>query len=476
MAVSLKAKIALHRSRLHPKPLQTSLSPPLWAHQEQTLQLARREPRVFDTSAPGTGKSRAHLQAFAERQARGRSPVCLIVAPKSLLKAAWYLDARRFCPQLRCVIAYATNREQAFAQPADVYILNTDGVKWLIKQPAKWLAAKFPPGSSLIVDEITGYKHRTNQRSKAIVRLAKLFEFRTGLTGTPNPRSVTELWHQLYLLDEGQRLGSNFFQFRAAVQTPVAKGPFTTWIDKPGSELAVAKLIADISIRHEFSDCMDIPPNFTYTRRFTPSTQLLDQYEEMRKHAFLELEQGDVKAVNAAVLQNKLLQIASGAVYDGSGAYRLLDTDRYELIADLIEEVTHSVTFFSWAHQKTELSRLLTQRQIPHAILDGSVPIKQREALVARYQAGQFQTLLLHPATGAHGLTLTKGTRTIWSSPIYQADFLLQGKHRIYRGGQTLKTETVLVEAEHTLEARLYEALNDKDARMTSFLDMIREK
>jgi len=98
---------------------------------------------------------------------------------------------------------------------------------------------------------------------------------------------------------------------------------------------------------------------------------------------------------------------------------------------------------------------------------------KRRETIIKAYQAGFFQTLFLHPQTGAHGLTLTKGTATIWSSPIYQADFLKQGFHRIVRGGQTLKTETLLIEAVGTVEHAVYDRLNQKTKRMVNLLEML---
>ncbi len=448
---------------------------PLWKHQKQTLDLALKSPILFDTSSPGTGKTRAHLEAFKQRLQQGSSAKCLILAPKSLLRTAWFNDAQKFTPDLRCSIAYSTNRIKAFEQEADIYITNTDAVTWLMKQPPAWLKAKFPPNSTLIFDEVTLFKHRTSGRSKAALKLSKLFQFRIGMTGTPNPHSVTELWHQILLLDGGQRLGKNFFHFRGAVQSPYERGQFTEWQDKPGIELAVAQILSDISVRHDFSTCMDIPPNFTYSRSFVPNQSLRDHYQEMMDTALLLLNEGTIKAVNAAVLQNKVLQILSGAAYDQEGKYVLLDTQRYELIADLIEETQHSVCFFNWSHQKEQIARILTQRNIPHAILDGTVPIRTRERIVFQYQRGELQTILLHPQTGAHGLTLTKGTRTIWSSPIFQADFLVQGKHRIYRGGQTMKTETILVEAENTIEGRIYERLNNNEQKMANFLDLIKE-
>lgn len=460
------------KARAARSPKSTSRVPPLWEHQKATLRKARKTPRLLDLSDPGTGKTRAHLEAFAERRKKG-GKTALVIAPKTLLASAWGEDAVRFVPDMKVSLAYAENREEAFLEKADLYITNTDATKWLAKQPKRF----FSTFDSLIIDESSTFKHRTSQRSKALAKIKNHFKYRTLLTGTPNSNSITDIWHQAFIADDGQRLGSNFFKFRMAVCYPEQIGPkiqHLKWVDKDGAEEAVAGLLADITIRNDFEECMDIPPNHTYPVSFTMPARLQSQYLKLEEHTILELEKGEVVAVNAAVLRNKLLQLCSGAVYTQGGKYEVLDTSRYELVSELVKERKHSIVFFNWAHQKEELIRLLTKEGVTHGVIDGNTPIAKRKALVASYQAGFLQTMLLHPQTGAHGLTLTRGTATIWCSPIYQADFLKQGKHRIWRGGQTQRTETILVQAEGTVEEKVYARLNGKSERMISFLDLMK--
>ena len=178
--------------------------------------------------------------------------------------------------------------------------------------------------------------------------------------------------------------------------------------------------------------------------------------------------------MNAAILRDKLLQVASGAVYSTERKYAVVDTGRYELIADLVEARKHSVVFTNWIHQGEELAKMLKKRKINFCVLDGSVKDADRKKMVKNYQSDFYQTILLHYKTGAHGLTLTKGTSTIFCSPMYMADYLKQAKHRIYRGGQTEETETILVEAEGTVEHHVYERLNEKTHRMMNFLDILK--
>ncbi len=452
--------------------INTQPIPKRWQHQNVSLKFLKTSHQTYDTSDPGTGKTRVHLEAWGARRKK-RGGKLLVLAPKSVLKSAWGDDIKKYTPEFTYSIAYATNRQKAFEEDVDIYITNLDAVKWLEKQkPSFWVGF-----DTIVIDEITFYKHRTSARSKAIKKLVKYFKYRNGLTGTPNALSVTDLWHQLFLLDNGQRLGVSFFHFRNQTQSPKQVGPaanMVKWSDKPGAVEAVASLLMDMTIRNPFKECMDIPPNHMYSVVYDLPSNLMKQYNELQAEATLILQQDDVTAVNAAVLRNKLLQLISGAVYTSENVYEVLDTGRYELIADLVEQRKHSVVFFNWRHQKDQLHEMFEKRGITHEIIDGTVPDRRREAIVEQYQAGFFQTLLLHPQTGAHGLTLTRGTATIWSSAIYQPDFLKQGLHRIYRGGQTLPTETILVEAANTVEQLVYNILNDKNTRMLSLLELLR--
>lgn len=442
----------------------------LWKHQQQTKNFATKQPRMLDLSDPGTGKTRVHLETWAENH-RGRA---IVLAPKTLLETAWLADAMKFLKNPNAVVAYAENRQEAFSQNADLYITNIDGVKWLAKQP-KTFWRKFGSNLTLIIDEITAFKHRTSDRSKALRSIKDHFTYRTGMTGTFTSNTICDAWHQTFIIDDGMRLGRQFFQFRNAVCIPVQVGPkleHLKWEDKPGAEEAVYGLIKDISVRHKFDECMDIPPNFIHEIDFRMNAKHRRAYEDMQQTAMLFIKNEVVNAVHAASVRTKLLQIASGAVYNDSGRYVLLDTSRYELIADLVEERRHSVVFFNWRHQKAELVKELAKRKISFAVLDGETSQKDRIEIVNAYQEGQYQTLLLHPATGAHGLTLTRGKAVIWCSPIDQADYMKQGIHRIVRGGQTEKTETLFIKATGTIEGKVYARTQDKTDRMMTLMNL----
>lgn len=448
-------------------------TPPLFGHQKKSIALLKKQPRVFDMSDAGTGKTRVGIEAFAARR-RKKGGCLLVLAPKSLLEAAWKEDFTMYAPDMACVVATAVNREKAFAMPADVYITNHDAATWLAKQKPSF----FKKFDSLEIDESTAFKHHTSQRSKAVAKIAKNFTYVRLASATPNSNGITDLWHQMFILDGGARLGSNFFGFRSAACDPQQVGPsaqHVKWVDKPGVENIVGALIKDVVIRHRFEDCVDIPPNHKYSVSYTLSKRQTQSYREMEQEQFLLLKNKTITAVNAASAYTKLLQIASGAVYSDSGNYEVVDTGRYELVLDLVEARPHSVVFFSWKHQRDELVKEACKRSISFAVIDGEATGAERAEAVRAFQAGEIRVIFAHPQSAGHGLTLTRGTATIWASPTYNLEHFAQGWKRVHRIGQTEKSETIVVVAEGTIDETVWEVLNRKEANMGDLLSELKE-
>lgn len=456
----------------------------LWSHQQYTNDKFRPLNGGLDLSDPGTGKTAAHLALYARRAGRGR---CLVTCPSTLMESAWASDIERFFPELTYTLAYADRRFEAFDIDSDIVIMNVDGVKALTKKfPRTPQLRKFLRDfDHLIMDEVEAYKHGSSARSRAMLKVSREIDYRFGLSATPNPQSVTELWHPTMLVDRGKRLGTSFSAFRNAMQTPVQIGPGANhlrWEDKPQANEIVQIMLDDIMVRHAFEEVMtDVPPNHVDTKFIRLPLRLMQKYYQLERAMRLLLDNGEVLSVtHASSLRQKLLQLCSGAIYaegdlEGEGGYELLDPYRYELIADLVEERPFSVTFFNWRHQRVELEKALRKRGVAFEVIDGTVPQRQRPRIVDEYQAGRYQTLLVNYKTGAHGLTLTRGTTSIICSPIYEPNYFKQTIHRIYRGGQTEVTNTLLVCAKGTVEELVYERLRAGTLRMQDFLKLVQE-
>lgn len=442
-------------------------------------------PRGLDFSDPGTGKTRIQLDLHYARLHEGKA---LIIAPKKIVKLAWGDDISKFTPSLRYAIALAPKREQAFNLNADVFITNTDGVTWLALQIFGDKKKGIKPAnphlldgfSTLVIDEITAFKHHNSARSKALSKIRRFFKYRYGLTGTPDSNIITDIWHPVFLIDDGKRLGESFYAFRASTCKPKQVGPdprHIKWEPIDGIEDAVADLISDITIRHKFEDCHDIPENFVTEMKFTPSKKLQLAYDRLKSTAILEIQKNKqyVSAVNAASLMNKLMQTASGIVYDESQQGVILDEERYEILTDLISQRASCVVFFHWKHQRDLIIKHFQKEKITFGLVDGSTTELQTNQSVDRFQRGLYKVLLAHPQAAAHGLTLTRGTSTIWTGPTYNLEHYIQGNGRIYRAGQKLRTETVILMAKNTIDEQIYTKLLLKNVKQANLLKLLQE-
>lgn len=455
--------------------------PPYYEHQLETKEFIRSrvdagEGRVFDASDPGTGKTRPAIGAFADRRGQGGKKA-LVLAPKSILQPAWGDDVGKFFPGTSYVCAYASNRAKAFEMDADMYITNHDAVTWMIKNmPLKY----WDNFDTIIIDESTAYKNHNAKRSKAVYQLAKRFEFREILTGTPNPNSVTEFWHQVKLLDDGESLGTSYWRFRSIVCEPVQVGPSTNhiqWRDKPGAEHAVYDMISHMTIRHAYEDCHDSDFGKPYRMYYNLSSKANKAYNEMLDLAVAMLNDGSLLvASQASAVHQKLMQIASGAVYKDDGTYVLIDDGRYELVMDLIEARDQCVVGFLWRHQREELVKAAEKRGIKYAVIDGTVGDRERREAVNDFQNHRIKVIFAHPQSAGHGLTLTAGTTTIWASPTYNSEHYKQFNARINRAGQDQRTETILLCGRDTIDEKVYDKLGGKLDSMQILLDLLGDR
>ena len=444
--------------------------PKLYEHQDVTAAFVARTPRCFITSDPGTGKTRAVLEGLLRKKGGGR---ILVLAPLSILQPAWGDDIEKFFPGLNYVIAHGTpkKRKEAFALGSKIVITNHDAVKW-ITQDLDELLEGF---TSVIVDEFTAYKNRTSQRSKALGQLVRKCENRVLMSGTPNSNHVTDIWYPAFLLDSGKRLGAKFWNFRSQVCEPQQIGPnpqHVQWDARPGAEDMIADQLKDITIRYAFDDCVDVPENVEHTLQLNAPPWLMKAYEKMEQHSSLVGEGMQVNAVNAGVRVKKLLQILSGAVYGDNATVSQIHTERYQLVIELIQERESCLVAYNWKHELTQLLDLADKAKITYGCINGSTPLSKRIKVVSDFQEGKIQVIFAHPQSAGHGLTLTKGTTTIWCSPTYNAEHFQQFNRRIYRAGQTRKTETIRIAYRHTKEVEVYEKLDEKLTRMGDLLQL----
>ena len=432
-------------------------------HQSATTDHILKNPRCLITSDPGTGKTRSVLDALINRGSR-----VLVLAPLSILEASWADDIAKFTPQITYAVAYAKNREQAFSGDEQIVITNHDAVKWLLKN--KEVLAGF---DTLVIDEFTAFKNKDSQRSKALKNLKDHFDYRIAMSGTPNSNTILDIWHPMLLVDDGERLGHRFFSFRGSVCTSRFNGFAQEWVDKDDAELSVAAAIGDINIRYQLEECLTMPEQTVSTLQVQLPSKIMQQYKQLCDDNVLYTGTATINAVHAGAKVKKLLQLCTGAVYDEHGVVQNVHSGRYELVMQLVSERKHSLVAFNWKHEKNHLTAMADSMSIKYGVIDGDTPAHHRKDVVDRMQAGQLQVVFCHPQSAGHGLTMTKATAVIWASPTYNAEHYQQFNRRIYRAGQTQRTEIIQIAARDTWEPDVYEKLAGKLERMDELLDIL---
>tara|TARA_R100001377_G_scaffold45064_2_gene25742 strand:- start:1080 stop:2417 length:1338 start_codon:yes stop_codon:yes gene_type:complete len=432
-------------------------------HQAVTTAHILKNKRSFITSDPGTGKTRSVLDAIKNRGSR-----TLVLAPLSILEASWGDDIEKFTPELTYAVAYAKNREKAFASDEKVVITNHDAVKWLVKN-----VHVLDGFDTLIIDEFTAFKNKDSQRSKAALKLSQLFNYRIAMSGTPNSNTILDIWHPMLLIDDGERLGHRFYSFRSSVCTSRFNGFANEWIDKDDAEQLVAAAISDVNIRYELEECLSMPGQTVSDKYVTLPPKIMKQYQQLSEDSVLYTGTATINAVHAGAKVKKLLQLCTGAVYDEHGTIQNVHPERYELVMQLVQERKHSLVAFNWKHEKLAMTALADKLGIKYATIDGDTPPHRRKEVVDRMQAGQLQVVFCHPQSAGHGLTMTKATAVIWASPTYNAEHYQQFNRRIYRAGQTQRTEVIHIAARNTWEPDVYAKLQSKLKRMDDLLDIL---
>jgi hypothetical protein len=446
-----------------------------WPHQALTIAFAADRPAVFDTSSAGTGKTMAWATVLQQRLGTDASRG-LIVCPKSLMRTAWR-DELNLYTDMTVALAEPPieSRMRALETNTDVVIINTDALPWLVGLGRRRLKRLLGQRPMAVLDESHLLKNSGAGRTKAALELSEWIPYKTCLSGTPAPNTVRELWSQAKILDGGKRLGRNEQAFvRVMTEFKMVNGRIET-VDREDAHDLVYGMLNDIVIGHRFDEVMPhVPPMDHHILYYDMPDAAMAQYHKLRRETALKLAGGGaITAVHAADLANKLLQFASGAVYtSGDGkSWEVFDNGRYALIGELIEARDQTVVFCSWNHQKAQIVAELKRRKLPYAVFTQSGA--QRAEAVDDLQAGKVRALLMHPKSGAWGLTLTQAKTVIYASPLYNAAWKEQGDARIRRGRQNMPTESIVILARGTRDDLAYEVFVGRRTNMDALNELL---
>ena len=396
----------------------------------------------------------------------------LIIAPLRVARTTWSDEIKKWdhLQGLRYSIAVGTAAERikALKADADIYIINRENVPWLIEESG--LPFDY---DMVVVDELSSFKNWNAKRFKALMKVRPKVKRIVGLTGTPSSNGLMDLFAEFKVLDMGERLGRFISQYRVNFFKPDrVNGPIVySYKLLPGAEDRIYEKISDITISMKASDYLEMPELISTEYKVYLDDEERAKYEELKNELVLQLSGAEITAANAATLSGKLSQLANGAIYDDDGSVNAFHERKLDALEDLIESANGKPVLVAYwfKHDLKRITERLTALKVNFQRLDSDESIR-------KWNAGELQVGLIHPASAGHGLNLQEGGNTIiWFGITWSLELYSQTIGRLFRQGQKAKNVTVIhIITDGTVDERILKALEAKDSTQRALIDAVK--
>lgn len=405
-------------------------------YQQYGVQRIVEEPFIALFWEMGLGKTVVTLTAVNElKYNRWAVRKALVVAPKKVAEATWQKEAASWehLRHLRfsTVMGGEQRRIKALCTPADVYVIGRDSIDWLVDYYRNdW------PFDMVILDESTSFKNHSSKRFRAIKAVRPRIRRLVELTGTPSPNGLEDLWAQVYLLDQGERLGKTISSYREMFFTQDYSRPgqvYRTYSPQDDAQDKIQRAISDICISLKSEDHLELPPFIRDDIPVVLDSKAQKDYTRLERELILQVDEQTITAGTAAVLNGKLLQLCSGAVYDDGGSSAEIHRCKLDAFLEVLErlEGEHALVFYWFRHEAERILGVIPKGK--------RVRVYTGAADEAAWNAGEIDILLAHPASCGYGLNLQHGGHhAIWYTlPNWTLELYQQANKRLHRQGQT---------------------------------------
>lgn len=422
----------------------------------------------------GLGKTVITLTAINDlRYNRFMISKVLVIAPKKVAEDTWIREAKKWdhLQLLRIipVLGSQQKRVRELNTPGDVYVISRDNVQWLVDYYRNdW------PFDMVVIDELSSFKSHQAKRFRKLNMVRGHISRMVGLTGTPAPNGLIDLWAQIYLLDQGKRLGRTITSYRNEYFTPSSRNRDTIFSYEPllGADGIIRSRIQDICISLSAKDYLKLPERIDNIRYIKLDAKARKAYKEMERELLLEVDGETIDAASAAILSNKLLQICNGAVYNEDKQAVEIHDNKIEAFKELLEASQGKpvLVFYNFQHDRERILKSMEKSSLKIGELKSPETIEQ-------WNHNKLDILLAHPASAAYGLNLQAGGNIIvwyglnWSLELYQ-----QANARLYRQGQK---ENVIIHhlvVEDSRDQDVMRVLADKQATQDDLLESLKAR
>ena len=395
----------------------------------------------------------------------------LVIAPKRVAEETWTTEAGKWDHlrhlKISRVLGSQAKRREALAVEADIYVINRENVVWLTKEcDRRW------PFDMIVVDELSSFKSNQAQRFKALKKVRPLARRFVGLTGTPSPNGLLDLWPQMYLIDRGERLGKTVTGYRSRYFYPGKTDGHVVYSyePKPGAEKAIREKIADICISMKAEDYLEMPALMVNDIPVRLSHDEMELYRKLEREKLLEMDGEQVTALTAATVYNKLLQMANGGVYTDDGQAVELHRKKLEALGEILEAACGQPVLVFYNYRQ-DYNRIRETFEAYHPrTLKGPEDIRA-------WNEGKIPLLLAQPASMGHGLNLQAGGHIlVWYGLTWSLELYQQANARLYRQGQKQGVVIHRLVAVGTVDEEVVRRLEKKDETQAGLLEALKAR
>lgn len=444
-----------------------------YEYQQTATRWIMEHPRCGLFLDMGLGKTVSTLTAIQQMIDDCEITRTLVVAPKKVAETTWSTEAEKWnhLKGLSVVKVMGTEKQRnlALAAKADVYVIGRDSFVWLCGKYGGML-----PFDVLVIDELTSFKSSKSERFKAMRQAVPTVKRVIGLTGTPAPNGLIDLWAQMYCIDMGARLGKSVTKYRETYFETHKWNNIVVRCDvKKGCDEIIRNKIADICLSMQAKDYLQLPNLLTHnvTIDLTPAT--MAAYSKFEKEKVLEFadehagEPANILANSAAGLMNKLSQFANGAIYDDDRNVHDIHSEKLDKLAEIVEAANGSsvLVFYQYKHDVSRITKKLKGYKV--VAYEGEQQLKD-------WNAGKIDVLLAHPASTAYGLNMQQGGHYIvWFGVGWNLELYQQANARLHRQGQQHPVTVYKLLCRNTVDERAAAALENKKGVQQSLLDSL---
>lgn len=465
----------------------------LHSYQKTAADFAITHPKCGLFLDLGLGKTLTTLAVLSQVYNQETGHI-LIIAPKSIAKTTWVNEIKKWnitIPYKSLIVnengksytrkARLEAYSEVYKNPVrTIYFINRELLSDLIENCPVYKKSVVWPFQTIVIDELQSFKSSQSKRFKALKSVLSAVNRFIGLTGTPTPNGIEDIWSQIYLMDNGVRLGKNITAFRSMYMYPGyinSQGIVCQWLPKSGAQDVIYNRISDIVISMKNKN-IKLPPVAFIDDIVAMSPAELKLYKKFVNDAVLEFSDGTLAtAANAAVMSAKLQQLASGAIYtvdednNSTGTYSVIHKAKLERLeyirANSDDNLLVAYNFKSDANMILNHFRSL---DIPCEIFDSS----KADDYLRRWDNGEIPMLLIQPQAAGFGLNFQYGGHTlVWYTLPFNLESYLQTIGRTYRQGQTKTVYIHRIMTDKTIDKQILKILTEKDENMKALLNAV---